>query len=192
MNDTTEVGEGMKRCEIILAGIGGQGLLLSGLILGDSAAISEKLYAVQIESYAPLARGGSSSSDIVISDEEITYPRIEKADILIALASSSYNENKHRVKEDGVILFNSNGGEIEDDPRVIKAPLTDIAVESTKRAITVSMVSLGFIPYMTYLVSMRAITSSIARKAPTGTAEVNISAAEAGAKFAEELFADKK
>ena len=67
MNDTTEVGEGMKRCEIILAGIGGQGLLLSGLILGDSAAISEKLYAVQIESYAPLARGGSSSSDIVIS-----------------------------------------------------------------------------------------------------------------------------
>ena len=39
---------------------------------------------------------------------------------------------------------------------------------------------------------MRAITSSIARKAPTGTADVNISAAEAGAKFAEELFADKK
>lgn len=179
----------MKRCEIILAGIGGQGLLVAGLVLGDAAAINEKLYAVQIESYAPLARGGSSNSDIVISDEEIKYPRIEKADILVALADSSYREHCNRVKEDGIILFNSNGGDIgDDDKRVIKVPLKDIATGATKKAITISMAALGFIPALTDLVSMRAIKSSISRKAPGGTAAVNIAAAEAGNKAAEELF----
>lgn len=181
----------MKRYEIILAGIGGQGLLLSGLILGDAAAISEKLHAVQIESYAPLARGGSSNSDIVISDEEIKYPRIDKADVLVALADSSYNEHKNRVKPDGCIVYNSNSGEIEDDPRVIKVPLTDIAVKATGKAITVSMASLGFISFMSDMVSLRAILASIGRKAPAGTGDVNISAAEAGYAAAAEMLSDK-
>ncbi len=181
----------MRRCEIILAGIGGQGLLLSGLILGDAAAISEKRHAVQIESYAPLARGGASSSDIVISDEEIRYPRIEKADILVALAESSYIEHKDRVKDDGIIIFNSNGGEADkSDSRVIEIPLTDVAVRSTKRAITVSMAALGFLSHFTDLISLRAILSSIARKAPAGTGNINIAAAEAGSAAAEEFLSN--
>lgn len=171
----------MKRCEIILAGIGGQGLLVSGLILGDAAAINEKMHAVQIESYAPLARGGSSNSDIVISDEEIRYPRIERADVLVALADSSYMEHRDRVRDDGVIIFNSNGGEIPcDDPRVVAIPLKDIAVKATKKPITISMAALGLIPHLTDLVSFKSIKLSIAKKSPAGTADLNIAAAEAG------------
>ena len=179
----------MKRFEIIMAGIGGQGLLLGGLILGDAAAIGEKRYAVQIESYAPLARGGSSSSELIISDEEIDYPRIKAADVLIALSKEALVTHKDKVKPDGVILLNSTDVvEYEEDKRVVEMPLTSIALETTGKAFTVSIVALGVVPKLTELLSLNSILSSLSRRAPTGTEALNMKAAEAGFSAAEKVF----
>ncbi len=172
----------MKRFEIIMAGVGGQGLLVGGLILGQAASIHENKFAVQVESYAPLARGGSSSSELVISDKEIDYPRVQKADLLIALASGSIENYANKVKEDGTILINSTYIKEYDknDKRIKALPLTDIAKESTGKPFTVSMTALGVIPNLTDTISLDAIIKSIEEKAPEGTASVNILAAKAG------------
>ncbi len=178
----------MKRFEIIMAGIGGQGLLLAGLILGDAAAIGEKKYAVQIESYAPLARGGSSSSELVISDDEIDYPRIKQADVLIALSKDALNAHKKKVRADGIILLNSTDvPEHEEDKRIIDMPLTAIAMETTGKAFTVSTVALGVVPRLTDMISINSIVSSLSRRAPTGTENLNMSAAEAGFAASEKI-----
>ena len=58
--------------EIRLSGLGGQGLVLAGRILGEAATIYENLYAVQKQSYGPEARGGSSRSDVIIAEKEVS------------------------------------------------------------------------------------------------------------------------
>ena len=180
----------MKRFEVIMAGIGGQGLLLGGLILGDAAAIGERRYAVQIESYAPLARGGSSNSELVVSDEEIDYPRIQEADVLIALSKDALKSHKNKVKKDGIILLNSTDvKEYEEDKRIVEIPLTAIALETTGKAFTVSIVALGVVPRLTELISINSIISSLTRRAPAGTEALNIKAAEAGFTASEKIFA---
>lgn len=178
----------MNRFEIILAGIGGQGLLLAGLILGDAAAIGEKKYAVQIESYAPLARGGSSSSELVISDGEIDYPQISRADVLVALSPEALEAHRHKVKEEGRILLDTaNVPEYEPDQRILPVPLTELAKEHTGKTFTVSIVALGFIPRFTEMVTIDSILSSIGNRAPHGTEMINRAAAEAGYAAAGEI-----
>ncbi|MDQ7822082.1 MAG: 2-oxoacid:acceptor oxidoreductase family protein [Candidatus Eremiobacteraeota bacterium] len=182
----------MERCEIILAGIGGQGLLLAGLILGDSAAIGEKKHAVQIESYAPLARGGASKSEIIISTNEIDYPKIQKADVLVALSKEALASSMNRVKPDGLIVLDSTVPLPGEDRRILHVPLTQIAVETTGKAFTVSIVALGLVARITGVVGITSILTSIGFRAPTGTEDINRKAAEAGYKTAENYLPSAK
>lgn len=179
----------MKRQEIILSGIGGQGLLLAGLILGYAAAISEGKYAVQTESYAPLARGGASKSEVIISDEEIDYPKVIKADILVALSQDSYDSCINEVKPDGLVIIDSGTVTAKSGKqRILSIPLTQIAKDSTGKTFTVSIVALGVIARTTEIISIASLLSSTNSKAPVGTEDINIKAAEAGYKEAEKYI----
>ncbi len=175
----------MERCEIILSGIGGQGLLLAGLILGDAAAIGEGKYAAQIESYAPLARGGSSQSELIISTKEIDYPKVRKAHILVALAQEAYAEQIGRVREDGLVITDAAAVKTTRAIKTIEIPLTEIALESTGKAFTVSIAALGIVARLTEVVSLSSLLNAINFRAPMGTEEINRKAASAGYAAAE-------
>lgn len=179
----------MQKTEIILAGIGGQGLLLAGLILGDAAAILEGKYCVQTESYAPLARGGSSKSEIIISDSEIDYPKVRQADILVALSQDAYDSSVTQVKADGLIIVDSDTTKTDTSIKTLSMPLTRIARESTGKTFTISIVSLGVLSRITGMVSITSLLGAIDYRAPRGTEEINKKAAEAGAMAAEKLEA---
>ena len=85
-------GEKMKKTvEIRFAGAGGQGLILASIILSE-AAVKNALYATQTQSYGPEARGGMCKADVVIDTDEIDYPKVEKADCLLALTQSAFNK----------------------------------------------------------------------------------------------------
>jgi 2-oxoglutarate ferredoxin oxidoreductase subunit gamma len=178
----------MERHEIILAGIGGQGLLLAGLILGDAAAIGEGKYAAQIEAYAPLARGAESKSELIISSEEIDYPKVKKADILVALSQDAYDNNIGRVKEEGFALVDSIAVKTPGGDSVKLLPLNDIALQSTGKPFTVSIVALGALARITGMVQLNSLLTSINFRAPNGTEEINKKAAEAGYIAAEEIM----
>jgi 2-oxoglutarate ferredoxin oxidoreductase subunit gamma len=183
----------MQKSEIILAGIGGQGLLLAGLILGDSAAIAEGKHATQIESYAPLARGGASKSEIIISDEEIDYPHIRKADILVALAQDAYSSSIRQVKPEGLVIIDSDlVNNIDNNHKHLSLGLTDIAKESTGKPFTVSIVALGVLARITGLISLPSLLNSINSRAPNGTEDINRKAAEAGFQAAGDYLASYK
>ncbi len=77
------------RYEIRLAGEGGQGMILAGLILAEAAAIYAGKNAVQTQSYGPEARGGASKAEVVISDGEIDYPKVMDADVLLAMGQEA-------------------------------------------------------------------------------------------------------
>ena len=79
----------LKRTEIRLAGEGGQGMILAGIILAEAAAMYDDKYAVQTQSYGPEARGGASKAEVIIDSGEIDYPEVINADVLVALSQEA-------------------------------------------------------------------------------------------------------
>ena len=97
-----------SRYEIRLSGTGGQGLILAGMILAEAIAFGEKKQVVQSQNYGPEARGTNSRSDIIISDQEIDYPKALHLDALLALNQAALDENFPALKEGGLLLVDSD------------------------------------------------------------------------------------
>lgn len=74
---------------IRISGFGGQGIILSGVIVGK-AAVLDGFNVVQTQSYGPEARGGFTRSEVVISDEEIDYPKVESATVSIIMSQEAF------------------------------------------------------------------------------------------------------
>ena len=69
------------RYEIRLSGSGGQGLVTAGIILAEAVGLQPDRFVCQSQSYGPEARGGASKSEVIVSDEEIDYPKAIKPDV---------------------------------------------------------------------------------------------------------------
>ena len=95
------------RSELRLSGSGGQGLILAGKILAEAAAIYDGKNATQSQSYGPEARGGSSRSEVIISDAEIDYPKAINIDLLLAFTQEACDKYCKDVKENGILLVDS-------------------------------------------------------------------------------------
>ena len=98
----------LERTEIRLAGEGGQGMILAGIILAEAAAIYDRKNTVQSQSYGPEARGGASKSEVIISDETIDFPEVINADILICLSQEAYDKYAGTVKEGGLTIVDTS------------------------------------------------------------------------------------
>ena len=145
------------RVEIRICGLGGQGIILAGEILGLAAVLDGK-YAVQTRSYGSEARGTACKSDVIISDLEVKYPLIEKCDIMIAMNNQSLKRYANSLKEDGILIIDKDL--VTEIPSSIKAKIfkinaTKIAEEKFMR-ITANMIMLGFTANLTKIVSINA------------------------------------
>ncbi len=170
----------MTRYDIRLAGMGGQGLILAGTILGEAGAVYEKKHTIQTISYAPLVRGAPSRSEVVISDDPIHYPEVEDADVLLALSQESFDVFKDRIKPGGFIIADIDNIETVDRSYVEKFEISKMAKMSTGRTITSSIVGLGLISALTGTVSRESLENAIRGRAPKGTIEINLRALEEG------------
>ena len=95
------------RYEIRLSGSGGQGLILMGIVLAEAIGIFEGKHVAQTQSYGPEARGGSSKSEVIVSDEEIDYPKAMKLDLLLAMNQKSCDEFYLDLKPGGLLIVDS-------------------------------------------------------------------------------------
>lgn len=173
-----------KRFEIRLAGIGGQGLIMGGLIIADAVGIYENKYSIQTERYAPLARGAPSRSEVIISNEPIDYPKVLMADLQVFLSPDSYKNYKKDTKTNGLIIADSiNVKEEEVKPNAIFMPLTDVSLEVTGKQIAVCIVALGAITAFTDVVKFESLQKSVGKFVPKGTHEINLKALLAGREF---------
>jgi 2-oxoglutarate ferredoxin oxidoreductase subunit gamma len=174
-----------KRTEIRLAGEGGQGMILAGIILAEAAAIYDGKQATQTQSYGPEARGGASRSEVVISDEEIDHPEVLSADVVVALSQEAYKKFAKTVHAGGLLIVDSE--RVECDPAIaaIKVPVLRLAQETTGKAITANTVALGLLVGLTGVVSRDAIEKAVTARAPKGTEEMNRKALQAGFSAAE-------
>jgi len=175
------------RIEIRLVGEGGQGMILAGIILAEAAAIYDGKNAVQTQNYGPEARGGASRSEVIISNGEIDYPKVIRADVLVAMSQEACDKYITTLKKNGILIVDENKVERVLTTRAIKAPITRLAVEATGATITANVVALGLLVGLTGIVSRQAIEKAVAARAPKGTVEINLAALAAGFTAAERL-----
>lgn len=172
----------MKRYEIRIAGFGGQGVVTAGKILGLAAALYDKKNAVQTQSYGPESRGGACKAEVVLSEEEIHYPKVRNADVLVALSQTAQDVYLKELKPGGLLLIDPLTviREAErPDIRLVKVPTAELALTVGDKKFQ-NMVALGALCQLTKVVSPEAIKKAIAESVPPQTLPQNLAAFEKG------------
>ena len=164
----------MKR-EIRIVGFGGQGIILAGVILGE-AAMRAGYWAVQTQSYGPESRGGAARSEVVISSEPIDYPRVSRADVVIALSQEGYEKFGGNLDDGGIVVVDADLVEAEGARAV---PFTTTA-EKVGRKIVSNIVMLGYVGAMLDIVPRDTLELTMLANIPRGTEDLNRRALAAG------------
>jgi 2-oxoglutarate ferredoxin oxidoreductase subunit gamma len=178
------------KTEIRLAGFGGQGIVLAGLVLGKAAALFEHLNAVFTQSYGPEARGGACSADVVLSSEEIFYPRVTLPTILVLMSEEAKNTYGSGFADRSTVLIDEDLVQLDSVPagsRLFKIPATRLA-EKLGRKIVANIVMLGFITSVTEVVGYEAMKQALFDSIPRGTEELNLRAFEKGYEYGKQLI----
>jgi len=165
----------VSKVEIRISGLGGQGVVLSGEILGRAAVYDGK-EVVETASYGAEARGSATKSEVIISDKKIGYPKVRKCDILVAMSQSALNKNVGDLKEDGILIVDK--GIVEKVPEV-KAKVFEVLATKTAETelgprVYANVVMLGALVKVTRIVSEEACKQAIVESVPKGTEEKNI------------------
>jgi len=190
MMSTENYSRKYPRYEIRIAGSGGQGILLAGIVLAEAALLDRK-YVAQTANYGPEARGGNSVSEVVISDGEIDYPSALEVDLLVALSQEACDRNLAGVKEGGSVIVDSNL--VPNVPWQTAAclPFGDIARRAgDKRAI--NMAALGAVASFCPAVSAESIIAVMAKRLPAAKVEINQQAFDEARQAAENLRAQSQ
>jgi 2-oxoglutarate ferredoxin oxidoreductase subunit gamma len=176
------------RYEIRLAGSGGQGLILAGIILAEAAGVYDGKFVCQTQSYGPEARGGASKAEVVISDAEIDYPKAIRPDVLLAMNQKSLDVFLNDLKPGGLLLVDADLVTEFPVSRAVALPFTRIA-RDLGRAMAANIVALGALAQLTGAVSLESLTAAVLARVPKGTEELNKQALAAGVVAAEEVDA---
>lgn len=135
-----------QKFEIILSGVGGQGLITSGSILGEAAVVHENMNASLTSSYGVETRGTFTKSDVIISKEEICFPEVLKCDVILALAPVAYNKYVSTINKDTMLIYDNNViYEVKESRgKQYGYPITDLAIELGSEK-TANIIALGII-----------------------------------------------
>ncbi|MDD3976665.1 2-oxoacid:acceptor oxidoreductase family protein [Methanomicrobium antiquum] len=168
------------RHEVLFSGFGGQGIILSAVVLGRAAAIYDKKYAVQTQVYGPEARGGASMSAVVIDDEEILYPEVSEPDIYVIMSQQGYEKYGLDASDESFMILDSALVFSRPECRNLPVSATEEAKRLTGRAIVANIIMLGALVSATGVVTKDAIEKAVLDSVPKGTEELNLKALNAG------------
>lgn len=151
------------RHEIQLVGIGGQGVRLASTILSRACGIYDGKNIAETHLYGAEARGGLSESELVMSDGDIYYVKVQNPDYLIALSQFAYDEYSHLVKVEGTIIADDFYVESYDvnDTRLKLFSLTRVALDEVGTKIAVNVVSLGVLSALDSFLNPESMRKSV-------------------------------
>ncbi|MBX5327739.1 MAG: 2-oxoacid:acceptor oxidoreductase family protein [Candidatus Bathyarchaeota archaeon] len=172
------------KIEVRISGLGGQGVVLAGQILGKAAVYDGKNVA-QTQSYGAEARGSAAKSEVIISDSKIGFPAVRKSDILIAMSQQALEKHLKDLKENGVLLVDSTYVKKipETTAKVLQIPATENAEKMFGAKICANMIMLGALAKATNIVSEKAMQKAIEDTVTRKTVDINKRAYKYGAKI---------
>jgi len=175
----------MQLTEIRVAGFGGQGVILSAILLGKAASIYQGAYATMTQNFGPEARGGACSAQLVLSDSPILYPYVTRPDILVVMSQEAYVRFVPELKDGGTLIIEQDLVRVSDlnkDIQVYSIPATRIAEELGKRMV-LNSVMVGFFTAVTRLLDPAAVSKAVADSVPRSFLDLNLKAFQKGLEF---------
>jgi 2-oxoglutarate ferredoxin oxidoreductase subunit gamma len=172
----------MQLTEIRIAGFGGQGVILSAMILGKAASLYQDAFATMTQSFGPEARGGACSAQLVISPSPVLYPYVTSPDILVILSQEAYTRFTPELKDGGTLIVEQDLVRLTDlkpNTKVYSVPATRLAEELGKRMV-LNSVMVGFFTCVTQLLDRQAVSKAVADSVPAAFRELNLKAFDRG------------
>jgi 2-oxoglutarate ferredoxin oxidoreductase subunit gamma len=179
--------------EVRIAGFGGQGVILSGMILGRAVSIFENKHATLMQSFGPEARGGACSAQVILSDEQILYPYVKVPDVLVAMSQQALRLYLPTLKPGGKLIYESDlvslddAGEIPAGVLTYGVPATHIS-EQLRRRIVLNIVMVGFFSAVAPVVTMESARKAVLHSVPPGTEALNGRAFDMGYQYGVENY----
>ncbi len=172
----------MKRTEIRIAGFGGQGVVLSGVLVGTAAAVSDGRRAVQTQSYGAAARGGGARSEVILGDDPVVYPKVTHPDILVAMSEEAMKKYGGDLRPGGFLFIDNDLVKQvgRDDVRLVGVPVSNLATQELGRTIVANIVMLGVVTAKTRVVSVEGMEAAIRVHVPPKTIDLNLKAFRRG------------
>ena len=172
------------RNEIRIAGTGGMGVVLAGVIVGNAAVIAG-LNAVQSQSYGSEARGTAAKSEVIVSTGEIHYPKVRKSDIFVVMSQKALEMYIQDAKKDSILivdpdLVDTSG--VDSGFEIIEVPAMKTADELGLRLVS-NMVMLGALAKKIEEITKEALEKAVAQSVPAKYLDLNLKAVQTGADF---------
>ena len=176
----------MQLTEIRVAGFGGQGVILSAIVLGKAASIYQGAFATMTQNFGPEARGGACSAQLILSDSPVLYPYVTRPDVLVVMSQEAYTRFVPELKDGGTLIVERDlvrVSELNQGIKVYSIPATRIAEELGKRMV-LNSVMVGFFTAVTRLLEPDAVRNAVADSVPASFRELNIKAFDRGVEYA--------
>jgi len=172
----------MPVTEIRIAGFGGQGVILSAIVIGKAGCIFQDGYSTMTQSFGPEARGGACSAQVILSDTPVLYPYVSTPDILVVMSQEAYTLFSPQLKRDGILIIEEDLvriGELPPGVRVYSIPATRIAEELGKKMV-LNIVMVGFFAAVSQVVDPDAMRKAVAASVPEAYRDLNLKAFDRG------------
>ncbi|MFW9913198.1 MAG: 2-oxoacid:acceptor oxidoreductase family protein [Candidatus Thorarchaeota archaeon] len=173
------------RKEFRIAGTGGMGVVLAGVILGHAAVVHAGLESVQTQSYGSEARGTAAKSEVIISDEQIRYPKVREADYSVLMSQKAFELYLPGAKKGGVLLIDPDlvdPKEAEGVFEIISVPAMKTADDMGLRLIS-NMVMLGALVKKSGVFPVKALENALKDLVKSNTLKLDIDAIRVGTGF---------
>jgi len=171
-----------RHFEVILAGTGGQGLILSGILLAE-AAILEGKNVVQTQSYGIASRGGLSLAEVIIDDEEIIFQQVQTPDCILALTEEAAKKCEAWAAKGVPILYDSTLANARTTPNFTGYAFTQAASDLGNEG-SVNILALGTVAAKTGIVKMETLEQMLRKRFKGDTVEMNLKVLAAGCNLA--------
>jgi len=166
--------------EIRLGGVGGQGIALAGMLLGKAAALYDGKEAVFTQTHGPEARGGASRADIIIGEQPIAFPFVQRPQILAVLFQEAYEKFRPQLLQDGTLIVEANLVSLRDtDTAAIRLPAIRMAEELGNK-LAANIVLLGYLIGATRVVSRDGMEQAIRATVAERHLDIDLRALDAG------------
>lgn len=180
----------LDRFEIRLSGLGGQGILTLGKVMGSGLALGHGYNVTQTQSYGPEARGGASRSDLVVSSSQISYPKAESVDLLIALSQEACNMYYRNLKTGGILLIESDLVKQPPVNMYIGLPFTALATEKLGLVQAMNTIVLGAVTFLLPFAKQSTMKNNLESILPAKIRDINVKAFNLGFREAKKKYGD--
>ncbi|MGM0423429.1 MAG: 2-oxoacid:acceptor oxidoreductase family protein [Thermodesulfobacteriota bacterium] len=172
----------MERCRLVFSGSGGQGVITAAIILAEAAVLHDGLNAVQSQSYGAAARGGVTRSDVIISDTEINFPKVNQPNVLVCLTQESYNKFYSIIRPGGLLLLDSDLVEprMQADARLFSLPLHKSVQKEIGKSVVLNICMLGALLGLNPVVRLESVLEVLKQRVPERFVQMNQKALELG------------